>query len=48
METNELNGFGYCDFHEEPVDEEKHKYKGCGAVIPFMKVKVFLTCLLWK
>jgi len=41
LETNEIDGFGYCDFHEEPVDEETYEYKGCWGCYHFHEGKDF-------
>jgi hypothetical protein len=41
LKTNEIDGFGYCDFHEEPVDEGTYEYKGCWGCYHFHEGKDF-------
>jgi hypothetical protein len=41
LETNEIDGFGYCDFHEEPVDKGTYEYKGCWGFCHFHEGKDF-------
>jgi excisionase family DNA binding protein len=47
METkdNDINekieGFGYCDFHEEQIDEKTFEWKGCWKCYHFIEGKKF-------
>ena len=29
MANSEMSGFGYCDLHEESMEEETYRWKGC-------------------
>jgi excisionase family DNA binding protein len=41
LETEEVNEFGYCDLHKEPVDEGTYEYKGCWGCYHFHRGKDF-------
>jgi len=37
----EIEGFGYFDYHEEPIDESKYKWKCCWGCYHFREGKDF-------
>jgi excisionase family DNA binding protein len=41
LKANKIDGFGYCDFHEEPVNAGAYEYKGCWGCYHFHKGKDF-------
>lgn len=41
LKANKIDGFGYCDFHEEPVNAGAYEYKGCWSCYHFHKGKDF-------
>ena len=41
METDKADEFGYCDYHEESIDEGEYEYKGCWGCYHFGMGKGF-------